>query len=118
MEITEKGKAVICVAVGLLIMAGYWFFFPGRNDVSDIGQRADETRNELDSAREEQRDQAESLERATDAADRGQQAVRDSQETAGKIQDLERSDTEIIRECKSILRDIRERSEAQGSSKN
>ena len=116
MDRTEKQKVAICFVVCLLIMVGYWFFFPGRNDVSDIGQRADTTRKELESAREEQRDQAAALDRAADAADRGQQAVRDSQETADRIQDLECSDSEIIRDCKSIIETVRARGETESQS--
>lgn len=116
MEITEKRQVVICVATGLLIVVASWFAFTGRGDVSDIKQRADETRNELESAQQEQRDQAESLNRATDAADRSQQAVRDSQETTSRIEDIERSDGEIIRECQSIIETVRGRGKTENQS--
>ena len=99
-------KILTAVAAGLLIVAGVWLWCAGRNDVSDIGKRADETRSELKSAREEQRDQAAAL-------DRAEGAIRDSAERADRVQELERSDAEIIRECKSILAGIRGRSEAE-----
>ena len=118
MDRTEKQKVAICFVVCLLIMVGYWFFFPGRNDVSDIGQRADAVRNELDSAREEQRDQAEALDRAENAADRSQQAIRDSQETADRIEEIERSGAEIIRDCQSIIASVRSRGKAENQNKD
>lgn len=88
-------KKIMYLLAGVLIVAGGWFYFAGRNDVSDIGKRADTVRNELESAREEQRDQAAALDRAENAADR--------------IQSLERSDAEIIRESQSILEAVRGR---------
>lgn len=113
MEITEKRQVVICVATGLLVVVASWFAFTGRGDVSDIQQRANETRNELESAQQEQRNQAESLDRATEAADRSQSAIRNSQKTTGRIEEIERSDREIIRECQSILETVRSRGKAE-----
>lgn len=108
-------KILTAVAAGVFLVASCWFYFAGRGDVSDIGKRADETRSELESAREEQRDQAAALDRAENAADRSQSAIRDSQETASRIQDLERSDAEIIGECQQIIGRVRERGPAQGT---
>lgn len=105
----EISKKMAFLAAGTLLVAGCWFYFVGRGDVSDIQQRADETRSELESAREEQRDQAAALDRATDAADRSQSAIRDSAERADRVQELERSDAEIIRESQSIIDRVRER---------
>ena len=98
---------------GVLLVAGGWFYFAGRGDVSDIRRRADDTRSELESAQEEQRDQAAALDRAEGAADRSQSAVRDSEERADRVQELERSDAEIIRDCQSILETVRERGKAK-----
>ncbi len=102
-------KKIMYLLACLLLVAGGWFYFAGRGDVSDIQQRADDTRNELESAQEEQRDQAAALERATDAADRSQSAIRDSVERADRVQELERSDAEIISESQSIIDRVRER---------
>ncbi len=95
-------KILTAVAAGVLLVASCWFYFAGRGDVSDIGKRADETRSELESAREEQRDQAAALDRADGA-------IRDSAERADRVEELERSDAEIIRESQSILDRVRER---------
>ena len=68
-------KKIMYLLAGVFLVAGGWFWYAGRGDVSDIGKRADETRSELESAREEQRDQAAALDRAESAADRSQSAV-------------------------------------------
>ena len=96
--------------VGVIILCiSAWFASAGRNDVSNIRDRADTVRSELESAREEQRDQAAALDRAENAADRSQSAIRDSEERTDRVQELERSDAEIIRESQSILDRVRER---------
>lgn len=111
-------KILTAVAAGVLLVASCWFYFAGRGDVSDIGKRADETRSELESAREEQRDQAAALDRAENAADRSQSAIRDSEERADRVEELERSDAEIIRQSQSILERVRERGPAQDTGEN
>ena len=100
----EKHYTAICISVAALLAIGVWLYGAGRNDVSDIQQRADSVRNELESARSEQREQAGSL-------DRAEEAVRNSADRAGRIEENERRDAEIIRECKSILERIRGRGE-------
>ena len=102
----EKHYTAICISVAALLAIGVWFYFAGRGDVSNIGKRADTVRNELESARSEQRDQAGSL-------DRAESAIRDSAERADRVEENERRDAEIIRECKSILATIRGRGEAE-----
>lgn len=109
----QINKKIVYLLAGVLALASCWFYFAGRNDVSDIGKRADDTQAGFESAGEEQRDQAAALDRAENAADRSQSAIRDSAERADRVQELERSDAEIIRECKSILEAIRGRGEAE-----
>lgn len=98
----DNQKKLALLAAGVLLVAGCFFYFAGRNDVSDIGKRADETRSELESAREEQRDQAAALDRADGA-------IRDSAERADRVQEIERSDAAVIRESQSILAAVRGR---------
>ena len=117
-ERMDKAVCIAVLAVILLAAAFSWYYIAGRNDVHDIRERADETRSELESAREEQRDQAESLDRAENAADRSQSAIRDSEERADRVQELERSDGDIIRESQSIINQVRERGPAQDTGKN
>lgn len=107
--------------VGVIILCiSAWFASAGRNDVSDIRDRADTVRNELRNAESSQSRTAESLDRASDLAE---SAERDNQE-AGRgiekieegnrnLQDSERGDAEIITESKSILEAIRGRGEAE-----
>lgn len=104
----EKHYTAICISVAALLAIGVWFYGACRNDVSDIGKRADDTRARLESAREEQREQAGSLDRAAEA-------VRDSRERTDRIEENELRDAEIIRECKSILAAVRGRGPAQGT---
>ena len=102
-------KKIMYLLAGVFLVAGGWFYFAGRGDVSDIQQRADAIRNELRRAGEEQRGQTGSLDRAENAAVRSQSAIRDSEERADRVQELERSDAEIIRESQSILEAVRGR---------
>lgn len=102
----EISKKMALLAAGVLILAFGWFYLAGRNDVSDIGKRADDTRAGLESAGEKQRDQAEAL-------DRAESAIRNSAERADRVEEAEHRDAEIIRECKSIITRVRERSEKE-----
>lgn len=113
----DKKIYAALAAIAVLLLSGFvWLFCAGRSDVSDIRRRADTVRNELESAREEQRDQAAALDRAENAADRSQSAIRDSEERADRVQELERTDAEIIRQSQSILERVRERGTAQDSN--
>ena len=105
----QINKKIVYLLAGVLALASCWYFFAGRNDVSDIRDRADTVRSELESAGEEQRDQAAALDRAENAADRSQSAIRDSAERADRVQELERSDAEIIIESQSIIDRVRAR---------
>lgn len=98
----EISKKMALLAAGALLVASGWFYFAGRGDVSDIGKRADDTRAELTSAGEEQREQAAALDRADGA-------IRDSAERADRVQEIERSDAAVIRESQSILATVRGR---------
>ena len=109
----EKHYTAICISVAALLAIGVWFYFAGRGDVSNIRDRADTVRSELESAGEEQRDQAAALDRAENAADRSQSAIRDSAERADRVQSLERNDAEIIRESQSILDRVRGRGQKE-----
>lgn len=103
--------------VGVIILCiSAWFASAGRNDVSNIRDRADTVRNELTNAESSQSRTAESLDRASDLAE---SAERDNQE-AGlgiekieegncNLQDSERRDEEIVGECQCILDQVRER---------
>lgn len=112
----QNREKLMAIAAGVLLVAGVWFCYAGRNDVSDIRDRADAVRNELTNAESSQSRTAESLDRASDLAE---SAERDNQE-AGRgiekieegnrnLQDSERGDAEIITESQSILAAVRGR---------
>lgn len=105
-------KKLIYLITGLILIA-FWLYSAGRNDVSNIRERANTVRDQLETAQEEQRDQVEALNRAEEAADNSQSAVRDSQRAADRVQELERSDAEIISESQSIIERVRERGQSQ-----
>lgn len=98
----QINKKIVYLLAGVLLVAGGWFYFAGRGDVSDIRDRADTVRNELESAQQEQQDQAAAL-------DQAESAIRDSAERAERIKDAECRDAEIIRESQSIIDRVRER---------
>lgn len=108
----EDKKQKLCAAAlaCVVLLAGFvWFFCAGRSDVSDIRERADNTRAELTDARSAQQSEAGAIESAAEAVSRSSDSIRDSQQTAGEIQRTERTDAEIIRQSQSIIDRVRER---------
>ena len=116
--IDDKWKKIItaCLAVLLVIGAGLWLFCAGRNDVSDIRERADDTRAELTDAGRAQQSEAAAIDSAAEAVGRSSESIRASQQTAGEIEKTERTDAEIIRQSQSILERVRERGQTQDSN--
>lgn len=112
----EKHYTAICISVAALLAIGVWFLCAGRSDVSDIRERADNTRAELTDARSAQQSEAGAIESAAEAVSRSSDSIRDSQQTAGEIQRTERTDAEIIRQSQSIIDRVRERGTAQDSN--
>lgn len=109
-------KKIMYLLAGVFLVAGGWFWYAGRGDVSDIGKRADTVRNELESAREEQREQREAIDKAGNAANRSAESIKDSQRTATEIKRLERSDAEVITDGQRILQEVRNGSRTQDKS--
>ena len=70
-------KVYIAAAlIFILLLSGFvWFFCAGRSDVSDIRERADNTRAELTDARTAQQREASDLTEAGRAVERSEQAV-------------------------------------------
>lgn len=102
-------KKIMYLLAGVLLVASCWFYFAGRNDVSDIQQRADAIRNELTNAESSQSRTAESLDRASDLAESAEGRAEKIEEGNRNLQGSERSDAEIIRESQSILEAVRGR---------
>lgn len=96
--------------VGVIILCiSAWFASAGRNDVSDIRDRADTVRNELRNAESSQSRTAESLDRASDLAESAEGRAEKIEEGNRNLQGSERGDAEIITESQSILAAVRGR---------
>lgn len=106
----NRQKVYIAAAlIFVLLLSGFvWFFCAGRSDVSDIRERADNTRAELTDARTAQQREASDLTEAGRAVDRGEQAVTNSQDANRELQERERTDSDIIRESRDIIQSVRE----------
>ncbi len=96
---------LVCLVVAVVI----WFACAGRSTVQDLRNGSDNIRNELESAQDRQREERQAIDTAANAAERGAEAVTDSQRTADEVQRIEQSDREIIEKCQSILARVRER---------
>ena len=101
-ERMDKAVCIAVLAVILLVAAFSWYYIAGRNDVSDIGRGAQSVTEQLDRAESGQREEAESLDRAAEAASNSQRAV-------GEIQKIERRDADLISGSEEILQRVRER---------
>lgn len=114
----NRQKVYIAAAlIFVLLLSGFvWFFCAGRSDVSDIRERADNTRAELTDARSAQQSEAGAIESAAEAVSRSSESIRDSQQTAGEIKRLERSDAEVITDGQRILQEVRNGSRTQDKS--
>lgn len=115
MDNEDKKIYAALAAIAVLLLSGFvWFFCAGRSDVSDIRERADNTRAELTDARSAQQSEAGAIESAAEAVSRSSESIRDSQQTTGEIERTERTDAEIIRQSQSIIEKVR----ARGGTEN
>lgn len=107
----DKKQKLCAVALAcVVLLAGFvWFFCAGRSDVSDIRRGAQSVTEQLDRAESGQREQAESLDRAAEAAS-------DSQRTAAEVQEIERRDADLISGSEEILQRVRERGKTENQS--
>ena len=106
------GGLAVCVVVAIVI----WFACAGRTSIHDLRNGADAIRNELDDARTAQRQQADTLGQAVEAAERGSRAIENSEQANQEISRIERTDAELIRESKSILERVRERGRTENKN--
>lgn len=90
-----------------------FFLCAGRTSVHDIRERVEPVRTELNNARTEQQKQSETLKKAERATGTSSERIEDSKRFNQEITDTERENAEIIRECQSILRAVRERGGTQ-----
>ena len=108
-------KKIMYLLAGVLLVAGGWFYFAGRNDVFNFGERTNRVREQLSDAGESQSRTAESLDRANDLAGSAEGRAEKIERGNQQLQSSERRDAEIIRESQSIIGRVRERGPAQGT---
>lgn len=110
MDNEDKKIYAALAAIAVLLLSGFvWFLCAGRSDVSDIRRGAQSVTEQLDRAESGQRAEAESLDRAAEAAS-------DSQRAAGEIQSIERRDADLISGSKEILQRVRERGKTENQN--
>lgn len=103
MDNEDKKIYAALAAIAIFLLSGIvWFLCAGRSDVSDIRRGAQSVTEQLDRAESGQRAEAESLDRAAEAASNSQRAV-------GEIQKIERRDADLISGSEEILQRVRER---------
>lgn len=108
MDNEDKKIYAALAAIAVLLLSGFvWFFCAGRSDVSDIRRGAQSVTEQLDRAESRQRAEAESLDRAAEAASNSQRA-------AGEVQKIERRDADLISGSEEILQEVR----ARGGTEN
>lgn len=108
-------KKIMYLLAGVLLVASCWFYFAGRNDVFNFGERTNRVREQLSDAGESQSRTAESLDRANDLAGSAEGRAEKIERGNQQLQSSERRDAEIIRESQSIIGRVRERGPAQGT---
>lgn len=103
MDNEDKKIHIALALVAVLLLSGFvWFWCAGRNDVSDLRRGAQPVTEQLDRAESRQREEAESLDRAAEAASNSQRAT-------GEVQKIERRDADLISGSEEILQRVRER---------
>ena len=103
MDNEDKKIYAALAAIAIFLLSGIvWLLCAGRSDVSDIRRGAQSVTEQLDRAESGQRAEAESLDRAAEAASNSQRAV-------GEIQKIERRDADLISGSEEILQRVRER---------
>lgn len=99
----DKKIYAALAAIAVLLLSGLaWFLCAGRSDVSNLRRRAQSVTEQLDRAESGQRAEAESIDRAAEAASNSQRA-------AGEVQKIERRDADLISGSEEILQRVRER---------
>ena len=116
MENKKRAYFIGGLAFLVVIAVILWFACTGRSTVHDLRNGSNDIRNELDDARIAQRQQADTLGQAVDAAERGSRAIENSERANQEISRIERTDSELIRESKSILERVREKGRTENQN--
>ena len=105
-------RITVCMLLVLLCAFAVYFIIGTRN-VHDNGYRVDKVRTELRNIEATQREETRTINETEKAITRGKERVDDSTRTNKEIADVERADAEIITECQSILKRVRERNKSE-----
>lgn len=116
MENKKRAYFIGGLAFLVVIAIVIWFTCAGRSTVHDLRNGSNDIRNELDDARTAQRQQADTLGQAVEAAERGSRAIENSERANQEISRIERTDSELIRESKSILERVREKGRTENQN--
>lgn len=106
-------RTFICVLFVLLCYSAVYFIIGTRTNIHHNGNGINSVRNELRNTEETQQEETRVIDDTARAITRGKQAVDESTRTNKEIADVERADAEIIDECQSILRRVRERNKSE-----
>jgi len=110
-NVENKEKIYFIGGIALFVVASIiiWFICAGRSTVHDLRNGSNDIRNELESAQDRQREERQAIDLAADAAERSTEAVGNSQRAAEEIQNIERTDAELIENCQRIIQQVRAR---------
>ena len=111
-------KILVVVVIGFIIGAAVVFCF--RSNIPDNGNGADEVGKQLDGAIRTQRQTIQDLDSAADTAEgvlgkieSGREGVQAASESNLQLKEGNDRAGELIRDCQSILRTVRERGASQ-----
>lgn len=116
MENKKRAYFIGGIATLVVISVIVWFACAGRTSIHDLRNGSDAVRTELDNAAESQREEADTLRQASEAAERGSRAIENSERANQEISRIERTDAELIRESQSILERVRERGRTENKN--
>ena len=116
MENQKRAYFIGGLAVAVVVAVIIWFACAGRSTVHDLRNRSDDIRNELDNARTAQQGQVDTLRQASEATERSAGAVENSKRANQENSNIERTDTELIRESQSILERVREKGRTENQN--
>lgn len=104
-------RLVVCL---IIILACYFAFaYIGTRNVHNNGHGTNAARDELTNAQTAQREETRVIDETEKAITRGKERVDESERTNKEITSVERKDAEIIAECQSILKRVRERNSSK-----
>lgn len=102
-------RITVCLLLVLLCAFAVYFIIGTRTNIHDNGYRVNKVRTELRNIETTQREEKRAIERTERAITNSTNAVRNGEQTNKDITEIERKDAEIIDECQSILKRVRER---------